>query len=118
MRRQVRRSRRRRLCLGAWRKEEDPGAEDSLEIDARADSWGRNSRLCRGSKRRSLDQFNRRMDEVHAPHRTTRKETGMKLIKDIVGGDFMVCFIGSRCRDFDWIKDLNIQAQADPSGSG
>jgi len=27
----------------------------------------------------------------------------------------MVCFIVAVAGDFDWIKDLNIQAQADPS---
>jgi hypothetical protein len=54
LRREVCRSRRRRISLGYWRKEEDQGSEGYLEIDSRTDSRSRNYRVCRRSKRGSL----------------------------------------------------------------
>jgi hypothetical protein len=45
MRGEVRRSRRRRLRLGYWRKEEDQGAEEHLEINSLADSGSGSSGL-------------------------------------------------------------------------
>ena len=46
----------------------------------------------------------------------TRKETGMKLIKILLVVILWSVSSVAVAGDFDWIKDLNIQAQADPSG--
>jgi hypothetical protein len=54
MRGEVRRGRGRRISLGPRRKEENPRAEEHLEIHSRVDSSSRNSWLCRRTKRGPL----------------------------------------------------------------
>jgi hypothetical protein len=53
---------------------------------------------------------------VRAVKKQTRKELGMKLLKILVVMFLLSLSSEAAAGDFDWIKDLNIQAQADPSG--
>jgi hypothetical protein len=56
------------------------------------------------------------MGQVRALKKQTRKEFGMNLLKTVVVMFLLSLSSVAVAGDFDWIKDLNVQAQADPSG--